>query len=288
MSFQIKNGVLNRYTEENDVTEVTIPNGVTRIEKVAFFHCHNLKTVIIPESVTEISSEAFCNCYHLQNVVISEGLTEIGDLAFNGCISLENIVIPEGVKRIGDYAFRNCYHLKNVVLPNSVREIGESAFGDCQEIASVTIPESLTVIGTNAFEEETQMYYKGFLLQSDDSFHLLANLMTKQKNVIIPQKALIDGVSPFSVDLHSDIKYPLLWQIFEKSPETPNPELLAYISGHFEEMFLYLIDNHLTDTALLVCSPPEQWKPLGNLLTTKNIDIFLQSAIKHKAHEIQL
>lgn len=276
MSFQIKNGVLTKYTEENDVTEVTIPNGVTIIEKVAFFHCHNLKTVIIPESVTEISSEAFCNCYHLQNVVISEGLTEISDLAFNGCISLENIVIPEGVKKIGDYAFRNCYHLKNVVLPNSVREIGESAFGDCQEMVSVTIPESLTVIGTNAFEEETRMYYKGFPLENN------------AKNVIIPQKALIDGISPFSVDLHSDIKYPLLWQIFEKSPETPNSELLAYISGHFEEMFLYLIDHHLTDTALLVCSPPEHRKSMENLLTTENIDVFLQSAIKHKAHEIQL
>ena len=127
MSFQIKNGVLNRYTEEDDVTEVTIPNGITRIESLAFQHCH-LKTVVIPESVTEISSEAFHKCYHLQNVVISEGLTEIGDLAFNGCISLENIVIPEGVTKIGDYAFWNCYHLKNVVLPNSVREIGESAF----------------------------------------------------------------------------------------------------------------------------------------------------------------
>ena len=126
------------------------------------------------------------------------------------------------------------------------------------------------------------------LLQSDDSFHLLANLMTKQKNVIIPQKALIDGVSPFSVDLHSDIKYPLLWQIFEKSPETPNPELLAYISENFTEMFLYMIDHHLTGTALLVCSPPEHRKSMENLLTTENIDIFLQSAIKNKAHEIQL
>ena len=161
-------------------------------------------------------------------------------------------------------------------------------FIECENLKSVRLPETLTIIGTNAFEEETQMYYKGFSLQSDNAFHLLSNLMTKQKNVIISQKALIDGVSPFSMDLHSEIKYPLLRQMFEKSPETPNPELLAYISGHFEEMFLHLIDNHLTDTALLVCSLPEQWKPLGNLLTTKNIDIFLQSAIKHKAHEIQL
>jgi hypothetical protein len=47
MSFEIKNGVLRKYTEENGVTEVTIPEGVKSIGKGAFCDCSSLTNLVL-------------------------------------------------------------------------------------------------------------------------------------------------------------------------------------------------------------------------------------------------
>ena len=39
MGFQIENGVLKEYTKEPGVTDVVIPEGVTRIGNWAFYGC---------------------------------------------------------------------------------------------------------------------------------------------------------------------------------------------------------------------------------------------------------
>lgn len=42
MGFQIEDGVLKKYTEEDGVTEVVIPDGVTSIGDWAFSYCESL------------------------------------------------------------------------------------------------------------------------------------------------------------------------------------------------------------------------------------------------------
>jgi len=42
MGFKIKNSVLIKYTEEKDVTSITIPDGITSIRKLAFAKCSSL------------------------------------------------------------------------------------------------------------------------------------------------------------------------------------------------------------------------------------------------------
>lgn len=48
MGFEIENGVLIKYMEENGVTEVTIPYGVTSIGYDAFYGCKSLTGITIP------------------------------------------------------------------------------------------------------------------------------------------------------------------------------------------------------------------------------------------------
>lgn len=54
MGFEIKNGVLEEYREEPDVTEIVIPDGVTEIGEGAFGFCESLTSITISNSVTEI------------------------------------------------------------------------------------------------------------------------------------------------------------------------------------------------------------------------------------------
>lgn len=45
-----------------DITDITIPDGVTLIDSQAFSSCRSLASVIIPKSVTEIKQMAFSSC----------------------------------------------------------------------------------------------------------------------------------------------------------------------------------------------------------------------------------
>lgn len=103
----------------------------------AFEGCSSLTEVVIPEGVTKIGSYAFQACSSLESVVIPEGVTEIGNLAFYYCSSLTEVVIPESVTEIGGSAFQDCPSLTKVVLPESVTEIGSDAFGYCSSLTEV-------------------------------------------------------------------------------------------------------------------------------------------------------
>ena len=47
MEFEIQNGVLKKYHEEEGITDVTIPDGVTSIGNSAFENCSNLTKIHI-------------------------------------------------------------------------------------------------------------------------------------------------------------------------------------------------------------------------------------------------
>lgn len=90
MSFKIKNGVLEKYRKEKGVTEVVIPEGVTRIGDKAFFGCERLASITIPDGVTGIGKNAFYGCKSLTSITIPESVTSIGGGAFLDTPWLEN------------------------------------------------------------------------------------------------------------------------------------------------------------------------------------------------------
>ena len=129
----------NLYINNELVTSVTIPDGVTSIPSYAFYRCTGLTSVTIPDSVTSIGSYAFEYCRSLTSVTFAENsqLTSIGDYAFEGCTSLTSVTIPGSVTTIGDRAFAYCTSLTNIVIPDSVTTIGKWAFGDCTSLTNV-------------------------------------------------------------------------------------------------------------------------------------------------------
>lgn len=101
-----------------DMKSVTIPNGVTKIGKLAFAECRGLKNITIPNSVTEIEERAFANCTALESVAISASVTKIETLTFYGCSKLKSVTIPSKVTMVGWGAFRLCDSLKNITCKN--------------------------------------------------------------------------------------------------------------------------------------------------------------------------
>ena len=76
--------------------------------------------LVIPEDVTKINSYAFYGCTGLTSVTIPNSVTSIGSYAFRGCSSLTSITIPNSVISIGYYAFESCTGLKEVHISDLV------------------------------------------------------------------------------------------------------------------------------------------------------------------------
>ena len=127
-----------------------VPDGVTTIGEKSFFGGSNLTTITIPNSVTKIEDAAFHSC-GLVSVSLSENLTEIGQWAFHSCNNLTSISIPNGVTSLGAQAFINCYSLLSVSLPSGITTIPHGLFQSCGNLASITIPSGITFISSCAF-----------------------------------------------------------------------------------------------------------------------------------------
>ena len=172
------------YMNGKEITEIVVPNSVTRIELGAIRGCTSLTSIIvedgnptydsrdncnalietasntlifgcknsfIPHGVTSIGGAAFSNCSGLTSLTIPNSVTSIGSYAFYSCSSLTSLTIPSSVTSIGSYAFYSCSSLTSLTIPSSVTSIGSYAFYSCSSLTSLTIPSSVTSIGSSTF-----------------------------------------------------------------------------------------------------------------------------------------
>ncbi|MBP9988340.1 MAG: leucine-rich repeat domain-containing protein [Ruminococcus sp.] len=175
------------FSENTEIKEVVIENGITTIGNRLFYYCSNIEKVALPDSLKVIKGEAFFAC-KITEIDFPETLEQIGDEAFHGC-GLKSVYIPASVKKIGDYIynnpFPNCalekievdvnnryYYSKdeknnynaiieistkelitgcsNTIIPDDIKKIGYKAFAG-YEFKEIIIPSGVNTIGMYAF-----------------------------------------------------------------------------------------------------------------------------------------
>lgn len=131
--YTIEGTVLKRYNAPilGCDAEAVVPDGITAIDRAAFYYIRGVDRVVLPDSVTGIGEEAFYMCEGLDAIQMPEHLDELGARAFAHCHSLGSIVIPEGVSVIYENTFYKCESLTEVYLPRSLTRIESGAFYGC-------------------------------------------------------------------------------------------------------------------------------------------------------------
>lgn len=139
------------YLNGTEVTDLIIPESITKIRNYAFEGCSGLTSVTIPNTVTSIGDNAFQGCSGLTSIIIPNSVTEIGPIAFEGCTGLTSVTLGNSVTTISHHAFSRCAGITNIEIPESVTTIGANAFNSCTGLTGIVIPDLVTEIGNGAF-----------------------------------------------------------------------------------------------------------------------------------------
>ena len=152
-----------------NITEVKLPEGMTRIGYKAFFKTALLTTINFPSSLRFIENSAFSGSGLTGAVTIPDN-TFIGAEAFQSCVNITSLDITN-VKYLGNACFRNCSKLSNVTVPLSANigqkldttlsdykltsdtddKSGNYAFADCYNLTEATIESGIATVPNHMF-----------------------------------------------------------------------------------------------------------------------------------------
>ena len=108
---------------------------VTWIKNCAFAGCENLTSVTIPDGVTTLGQSAFEGCTSLRSVSMPDSVNNISYYTFSGCSSLTSVKMPKSLVYIGHRAFENCSSLRSISIPANVVKVGGCVFEGTQFLA---------------------------------------------------------------------------------------------------------------------------------------------------------
>ena len=184
----------NLFVDGELLTNLSIPEGVRKINDYAFSGCAKIERITIPADLTSIGTHAFEDCESLLGVYISsieswcgisfgsyrssplnyadnlylngelvtelniaQGTEEIKSFSFRGYTKLRSVSVSGDIKTIGYGVFTGCTALTDVTLSGTVEHIGQNAFSKCTALERLTLSEGTKEIGYSAFEGCTSL-----------------------------------------------------------------------------------------------------------------------------------
>lgn len=121
----------------SEITEITIPEGVTKIGAYAFLGCAQLTSVTLPASLKEIDKSAFAGCVSLNSINLAETqVTAIPEECFSGDIRLQYLEAPN-VENVGSRAFSGS-GVESLNLPHA-QAFAPFALSDMYNLISLNV-----------------------------------------------------------------------------------------------------------------------------------------------------
>ena len=195
------------FSDNMNLTAVTLPEGLVEIGAYAFRECKNLESVALPESLTTLGIRAFGGCQSLRAVKIPSKETTIPDQCFSDCSSLESVTIPEGVTTIGERAFY-CYsgNLQSIICSATIPPtLGDNAFSN-GITPSIKVPISSIAVykQANGWKDFTN-YYGGDVVNNGITYRINENGAT----ITAAEATLTEANIPSAVEFEGN-QYPVI------------------------------------------------------------------------------
>ena len=199
-----------------DITDISIPDTIERIDYLAFWKADNLQTNKY-DNALYIGNEE--NKYlvllkaentSIETCTINENTKIIAGMAFENCSKLTSIIIPASVRIVESYAFRYCSELTSIEMNEGLKVLGEFAFGWCSSLKKITLPTTIEKIERCAFVMCPNIENIGFNsgMYWVNNYMLLNNIIldTAQNKVVFGCKyAKLTGVPfPYSIEIIGD------------------------------------------------------------------------------------
>lgn len=201
---------------DSNITQLVLPEGITKLKESAFRSCSNLTVVDFPSSITTMETYAFYYCDNITDTYVRDvdawinlvKSVQYGSITLpnnegvlhvykrNSNKELTEIKVADGVDVIGSCAFRNAANVTKVTMPDSVVTIKDWAFAF----------SGLTSIDAHAIKTIEKYAYwqcKGFVnivfpdtVQSigDRAFAYCQNLVS----IVIPNSVTTIGTQAFN------------------------------------------------------------------------------------------
>ncbi|MCQ2070554.1 MAG: leucine-rich repeat domain-containing protein, partial [archaeon] len=176
------------YQYKNQISQITIGQGITSIGPRVFTDMPNLVSISLPASLKSVDPQFYHNCDRLStfgigsgnetftsysNVLFTKDMTEL--IKYPSNRQGKEYTIPSAVKNIWDYAFENTYLLEKfhafnshlvemgnyaflnsglsvIELPEGLKHLGYDVFKDCEQVSWINIPTTLSDFDDNSFE----------------------------------------------------------------------------------------------------------------------------------------
>lgn len=174
---------------------LTIPSGITSVKAYTFAGVNNITSLTVPEGVSSIGEKAFSRCYitsldlpensletigfrafeynKLTTFIVPDSVTNLGK-NFISDGTVKNLTLPAGVTTITDIFNYGWLSIENIVVPSTVTTIKGSAFSECANL------RTLTFMDPNGWHVVTsgQSYYRNGQSVNFSNPAINANLFT--------------------------------------------------------------------------------------------------------------
>lgn len=111
----------------SSLTQVTLPQNLTKLPQSTFEDCKALTHVDLPNSITVIDQNAFKHT-GLTSVPVPASLTKIKCNAFEGCSKLTSVSLPARVE-LDFMSFKDCKALKKVAIGKQYKDDPSALYG---------------------------------------------------------------------------------------------------------------------------------------------------------------
>ena len=123
------------------VESIVLPDSIISIEDEAFFQNDRLTRVTLPQGLTVVGRRAFACCAALETVELPDTLVSLEAGAFGYCTALQAVELPDEITSVRSRVFTCCTRLREVSFGAGLESISLDAFELCTELERITVSD---------------------------------------------------------------------------------------------------------------------------------------------------